>query len=169
MAGCDPEQAGIPSRASPLTALAHVGEPGEVEGWEEVCVSWVPAVPAGMPATPGWGRQGGGGCVVGWPPYCRSRRGEPHPTKVSSKLTRVSSELTRVSSKLTGVSSKLARVYSELARVSSELSRVSSELTRVSSELTRVSSKLTRINSKLTRVSSELFKLLDIIGKSANI
>jgi hypothetical protein len=38
-AGCDPEQAGNPSHASPLTTLAHVGEPGEVEGREEVCVS----------------------------------------------------------------------------------------------------------------------------------
>jgi hypothetical protein len=38
-AGCDTEQAGNPSRASPLTTLAHVGEPGEVEGREEVCVS----------------------------------------------------------------------------------------------------------------------------------
>ncbi len=59
-AGCSTGQED-PTRASPLTTLAHVGEPGEVEGREEVLVSCDPAVPAGTPAAPEWGRRGGGG------------------------------------------------------------------------------------------------------------
>jgi hypothetical protein len=60
-AGCDPVQAGFSPRASPLTTLAHVGEPREVEGRGEVLNSWYPAGPADSPATPGRGRRGGMG------------------------------------------------------------------------------------------------------------
>ncbi len=44
----------------------------------------------------------------------QGRRGEPHPTKVSSELDEVSSELDEVSSKLDEVSSELDEVSSEL-------------------------------------------------------
>jgi hypothetical protein len=60
-AGCDPVQAGFSLRASPLTTLAPLGEPREVEGRGEVLMGWYPAGLAGSPATPGWGKRGGAG------------------------------------------------------------------------------------------------------------
>jgi hypothetical protein len=87
MAGCDSGQAGFSLRASPLTMLAHVGEPREVEGRGEVLISWYPAGPAGRPATPRRGSRGGRGVhgeLTAMLQECR--RGEPHPTGVSSEL-----------------------------------------------------------------------------------
>ncbi len=61
-AGCGVGQAGSPTlaHASPLTTLAHVavGETREVRGRGETFVSWHPAGPAGLPATPDKGEAG---------------------------------------------------------------------------------------------------------------
>ncbi len=51
----------IRTNLSPLATLAYVGGPKEVWVCGEGFGSWHPTGPAGLPATPGWGKRGGMG------------------------------------------------------------------------------------------------------------
>ncbi len=62
---CDPGQAGIPLRASPLTTLAHVGEPREAEGRGEMWASYSQPSRLARLLTQGGGGGVEGGCMVG--------------------------------------------------------------------------------------------------------